>query len=244
MPGSSDVKTPAASGEHNHHFTSAPVRAPVNYATTSVSGNDQELLKRALQALRRSPIHYHRNNVIVCEGDAADFMFLVVSGTVRTCRTFQTGSRSIIAFYLPGDLLGWTNDLTHSFSVEAATDAVVLFLKRSTLQCVAPRDSRIASFLQAATINELRRTQEHALLMGRDAKYRVAAFLTDLWARLGKPDYLDLPMSHRDIADHLGLTIETLSRTVTSMERAGIVARGPNYGLFLRNRPALLHMMN
>ena len=242
MPGSSDVKTPAASGEHNHHFTSAPVRAPVNYATTSVSGNDQELLKRALQALRRSPIHYHRNNVIVCEGDAADFMFLVVSGTVRTCRTFQTGSRSIIAFYLPGDLLGWTNDLTHSF--EAATDAVVLFLKRSTLQCVASRDSRIASFLQAATINELRRTQEHALLMSRDAKYRVAAFLTDLWARLGKPEYLDLPMSHRDIADHLGLTIETLSRTITSMERAGIVARGPNYGLFLRNRPALLHMMN
>jgi len=244
MPRSSDVKTPAASREHNQHFTSVPVRAPVNYPTTSVRGDDQELLRRALQALRRNPIHYHRNNVIVCEGDAADFMFLVVSGTIRACRTFQTGSRSIIAFYLPGDLLGWTNDLTHSFSVEAATDAVVLFLKRSTLQSIASRESRIARFLQAATINELRRTQEHALLMGRDATYRLAAFLTDLWARLGKPDYLDLPMSHRDIADHLGLTIETLSRTITRMERAGIVARGPNYGLFLRNRPALLHMMN
>jgi CRP/FNR family transcriptional regulator, nitrogen fixation regulation protein len=121
---------------------------------------------------------------------------------------------------------------------------MVLFLKRSTLQSISSHGSQIARFLQAATINELRRTQEHALLMGRDATYRLAAFLTDLWARLGKPDYLDLPMSHRDIADHLGLTIETLSRTITRMERAGIVARGPNYGLFLRNRPALLHMMS
>jgi CRP/FNR family transcriptional regulator, nitrogen fixation regulation protein len=244
MPRSGNGKTPAALRERTHHFTSVPVRAPVNYPTTSVYGDDQKLLRGALQALRRNPIHYHRNNVIVCEGDAADFMFLVVSGTVRTCRTFQTGSRSIIAFYLPGDLLGWTNDLTHSLSVEAATDAVVLFLKRSTLQSIASRENRIASFLQAATINELRRTQEHALLMSRDAKYRLAAFLTDLWARLGKPEYLDLPMSHQDIADHLGITIETLSRTVTSMERAGIVARGPDSGLFLRNRPALLHMMN
>jgi CRP/FNR family transcriptional regulator, nitrogen fixation regulation protein len=216
----------------------------VNYPTTSICGDDQELLKRALQALRRNPIHYHRDNVIVCEGDPADFMFLVVSGTARACRTFETGSRSIIAFYLPGDLFGWTNGSTHAFSVEAATDAMVLFLKRSTLQSIASRESRIASFLQAATINELRRTQEHTLLMSRDATYRVAAFLTDLWARLGKPEYLDLPMSHGDIADHLGLTIETLSRTITRMERAGIVARGPNHGLFLRNRPVLVHMTN
>jgi CRP/FNR family nitrogen fixation transcriptional regulator len=224
--------------EHNHHI---PMIAPLTYPATF---GDEQTVKRALQALRRSPVHYPRDNVIVCEGDAADFMFLVVSGTVRTCRTFETGSRSIIAFYLPGDLLGWTNDLKHSLSVEAATDAMVLFLKRSTLQSISSHGSQIARFLQAATINELRRTQEHALLMGRDATYRLAAFLTDLWARLGKPDYLDLPMSHRDIADHLGITIETLSRTITRMERAGIVARGPNYGLFLRNRPALLHMMS
>jgi CRP/FNR family nitrogen fixation transcriptional regulator len=215
----------------------------VNYPATPVRGDDEELLKLALQALRRNPIHYHRDNVIVCEGDPADFMFLVVSGTVGTCRTYKTGSRSIIAFYLPGDLFGWTNDLTHSFSVETATDAVVQFLKRSTLQSIASRESRIASFLQAATINELRRAQEHALLMSRDAEYRVAAFLTDLWARLGKPEYLDLPMLHRDIADHLGLTIETLSRTITGMERAGIIARVPHRRLLLRNRPALLHVM-
>jgi CRP/FNR family nitrogen fixation transcriptional regulator len=82
------------------------------------------------------------------------------------------------------------------------------------------------------------------LLMSRDAKYRLAAFLSDLWVRLGKAEYLDLPMSQRDIADHLGLTIETLSRTITGMEQAGIIARRSNHGLLLQNRPALLHMMN
>src|SRR5262249_4258988 len=233
-----DLGKTHAGREHNHHI---PMIAPLIYPAAF---GDEQTVKRALWALRRSPIHYYRDNVIVCEGDPADFMFLVVSGTVRTCRTFQTGSRSIIAFYLPGDLLGWTNDLRHSLSVEAATDTMVLFLKHRTLQSIAFRESRIASFLQAATTDELRRTQEHVLLMSRDAKHQVAAFLTDLWVRLGKPKCLDLPMSHQDIADHLGLTIETLSRTITWMEQSGIVARAPNRRLFLRNRPALMHMMN
>jgi CRP/FNR family nitrogen fixation transcriptional regulator len=215
-----------------------------NLLKALAQANDRQLVNRALCALRRGPVRYHRNNVIVCEGDPTDYMFLVVSGTVRTCRTYETGTRSIIAFYLPGDLLGWTNAAKHSLSVEAATDAIILFLKRSVLLSVASQEKGFANTLLAATTNELLRAQEHALLMGKDATYRLAAFLTDLWARLGKPDYLDLPMSHRDIADHLGLTIETLSRAITRMERAGIVARGPNYGLFLRNRPALLHMMS
>lgn len=215
-----------------------------NLLKALAQANDRQLVNRALCALRRGPVRYHRNNVIVCEGDPTDYMFLVVSGTVRTCRTYETGTRSIIAFYLPGDLLGWTNSAKHSLSVEAATDAIIVFLKRSVLLSVASQERGFANTLLAATTNELRRTQEHALLMSRDAKYRVAAFFTDLWARLGKPEYLDLPMPHRDIADHLGLTIETLSRTITSMERAGIIARGPNYGLFLRDRPALLNVMN
>jgi CRP/FNR family transcriptional regulator, nitrogen fixation regulation protein len=217
---------------------------PANSAKAFTDSDDRQLLNRALQALRRNPIHYYRDNVIVCEGDPADFVFLVVSGTVRTCRTYQTGTRSIIAFYLPGDLLGWTNATKYYLSVEAATDAIVVWFKRRALLSIASRENGIANSLLAATINELRRTQEHASLMSRDAKHRVAAFLSDLWARLGKPECLDLPMSHQDVADHLGLTIETVSRMITVMERAGIVARGPNHGLFLRNRRALMRMMS
>ena len=196
---------------------------------------DEEMVKRALSALRRGAIRFHRNNVIACEGDAADYIFLVVSGIVRTCRMFQNGARSIVAFYLPGDMAGWA-DAKHSLSVEAATDAMVLFLKRSALFSVASQDSSVASFLLAATTNELRRTQEHASLINRDAKFRVKSFLVDLWNRSGKIGDLHLPMSHQDIADHLGLTIETLSRTLTRMERSGLLVRTSHRTIAIRNR--------
>jgi CRP/FNR family nitrogen fixation transcriptional regulator len=169
-------------------------------------------------------------------------MFLVVSGTVRTCRTYDTGTRSVIAFYLPGDLLGWTNAEEHSLSVEAATDAIILFLKRSDLLSVAAQEKGITNTLLAATTDELLRTQEHAMLISRSAHCRVANFLTNLWKRLGKAEYLDVPMSHQDIADYLGLKIETLSRTITDLERSGLITRVSTRRLLLRNRLALDRM--
>jgi CRP/FNR family transcriptional regulator, nitrogen fixation regulation protein len=215
-----------------------------NLLKALAQSNDRELINRALCALRRGPVRYHRNNVIVCEGDPTDYMFLVVSGTVRTCRTYETGTRSIIAFYLPGDLLGWTNAAKHSLSVEAATDAIILFLKRSVLLSVASQERGFANTLLAATTNELLRTQEHAMMINRSAQCRVAKFLTDLWMRLGKTTCLDIPMSHQDIADHLGLTIETVSRVITNLERAGLVRRVSPQKLILQNQLALRHMLN
>lgn len=215
-----------------------------NLLKALAQANDRQLVNRALCALRRGPVRYHRNNVIVCEGDPTDYMFLVVSGTVRTCRTYETGTRSIIAFYLPGDLLGWTNAAKHSLSVEAATDAIILFLKRSVLLSVASQERGFANTLLAATTNELLRTQEHAMMISRSAQCRVAKFLTDLWMRLGKTACLDIPMSHQDIADHLGLTIETVSRVITNLERAGLVRRVSPQRLILQNQLALKHMLN
>jgi CRP/FNR family transcriptional regulator, nitrogen fixation regulation protein len=215
-----------------------------NLLKALAQANDRQLVNRALCALRRGPVRYHRNNVIVCEGDPTDYMFLVVSGTVRTCRTYETGTRSIIAFYLPGDLLGWTNAAKHSLSVEAATDAIILFLKRSVLLSVASQERGFANTLLAATTNELLRTQEHAMMISRSAQCRVAKFLTDLWMRLGKTACLDIPMSHQDIADHLGLTIETVSRVITNLERAGLLRRVSPQRLILQNQLALRHMLN
>jgi CRP/FNR family nitrogen fixation transcriptional regulator len=209
----------------------------------SLQNDDQNLVQRTIIALRRGPIRYHRDQVIVCEGDAADYIFLVMDGIVRSCRTFQNGARSIAGFYLPGELFGWT-DLKHLLSAEAATNAMVLYLKRSALLSVAARDARIADFLLAATTSELRRAQEHALLISRNAKCRVATFLLDLSRRLGTTKYLDLPMSHQDIADHLGLTIETISRTITELERSELIARVSPRTLILLNRPSLLRMKN
>src|SRR6476659_2225037 len=220
------------------------ITSAVNIATASPETFvDDRTLKPALSALQRGPIRFRRNNVIVCEGDAADYIFMVVSGVVRSCKTFQNGSRNVVAFYLPGDLFGW-DDQKCTLSVEAATDAMVLFIKRSGLLSLAARESRVSSFLLALTTRELRRAQEHGLLMSRSAKCRLAAFLTDLSNRVGKTGSINLPMSHQDIADHLGLTIETLSRNITELERSGVVVRVSPRNLIVRNDHSLARLVN
>src|SRR6476646_7695774 len=204
---------------------------------------DDRTLKPALSALQRGPIHFRRNTVIACEGVAAAYIFMVVSGVVRSCKTFQNGSRNVVAFYLPGDLFGW-DDQKSTLSAEAATDAMVLFIKRSGLLSLAARESRVSGFLLAIATDELRRAQEHGLLMSRSAKCRLAAFLTDLSNRMGKTGSINLPMSHQDIADHLGLTIEPLSRNITELERSGVIARASRRTLMVRDRWALMHAIS
>jgi len=93
----------------------------------------------------------------------------VVSGVVRSCKICKNGTRSVVSFYLPGDLFGWTEP-TLSLSIEAATDTEVLFIKRSGLLALASRDVRVANVLLTATTNELTRAQEHILLLGKSAK--------------------------------------------------------------------------
>jgi CRP/FNR family nitrogen fixation transcriptional regulator len=103
----------------------------------------------------------------------------------------------------------------------------------------AMHNSGIASYLLAATTDELRRTQASLLLLSRSAECRVATFLIDLSMRMGNSKYLDLPMTRQDIADHLGLTIETLSRIITKLDKSGSIARTTCRTLVLRNRALL-----
>ncbi|MFZ1184101.1 MAG: helix-turn-helix domain-containing protein [Pseudolabrys sp.] len=207
-------------------------------------GCDQQTVTDRILAFRRGPIRFRHNAMIACEGDPTDYMYVVVSGVVRSCRTHRNGSRGIVAFHLPGELFGWSGEPVHSLSLEAATNTLVFFLKRSALHAAAIRDGRIATYLLAATTNELRRVQEHSLLLSRLAECRVATFLIDLSMRLGTTSHLDLPMSHQDIADHLGFTIETLSRTITTMEKSGSIARSSGRTLVLRNRASLAQIAN
>jgi CRP/FNR family nitrogen fixation transcriptional regulator len=215
-----------------------------NLPSAFILADSQKLAKRAVLSVRRGPIRYHRNSTIVCEGDPADYVFMAVDGIVRRCKAFQNGDRAIVAFHTPGELFGWTDELKHTLSIEAATDALILFFKRSVLLTVAAREQKVTNFLLASTTGELRRIQEHSLLINRSAKCRVASFLLDLSARIDEVLALDLPMSHQDIADHLGLSIETVSRTITELERACLIERVSARTIVLRNRAALARILN
>ena len=229
--------TPAATG-----LISEGASPSTAQAFEGLIPDEYKSLARSIFALRRGPIRYNRDQTIVIEGEASEYIFLVISGVVRSFRSFQNGTRGIVTFYLPNEFFGLTDHSTHLLTAEAAADANILFFKRSALFSMARRESQIANFLLTATLTELRRTQEHSLLISRNAKCRVASFLIDLSKRTASQTCLDLPMSHLDIADHLGLTIETLSRIITQMENSGLIARS-HRDLILNNRNALARMV-
>ena len=186
-----------------------------------------------------APMTFPRNGEIYGEGEPADYVYKVVTGTVRTYKVLADGRRQIGAFYLPGDVFGLEVGAEHSFSAEAITASKVLVAKRSALMNLASRDSGVARELWTLTGQELARVQEHILLLVKTAQERVVGFLFEMAARRPAGDTVELPMSRQDIADYLGLTIETVSRTLTSLEHEAAIELPNSRRVVLRNRPAL-----
>ena len=227
---------------HSQSFRGISEHRPFDVSKAFLQDCHQQTVRDRIFALRRGPIRYSRGAMIAFEGEDADYSYVLASGVVRSCKTYRDGSRSIAAFYLPGELFGWSGGLVHSLSLEAASDTTVLFFKRNALNAAAARDSSIASFLLTATTDELRRTQASLLLASKCAECRVATFLIDLSTRVENSNVLDLPMSHHDIADHLGLTIETLSRTITKLHKSGSIERASGRTLILRKPASLMQI--
>jgi len=165
-----------------------------------------------------------RNGEIYGEGEAADYAYKVVRGVVRTSKLLNDGRRQVSAFLLPGDVFGLEAAEEHRFTAEAVSDASVVFVKRSALVALATRDGEVANDLWIMAATELQRAHEHIMLLGRkSARERIAAFLLEMADRSEHSDTVDLPMSRQDIADYLGLTIETVSRTITLLENAATI---------------------
>ena len=127
----------------------------------------------------------------------------------------------------------------HAFSAEAIAESKVLVIKRSAVMALAERDTEVARQLWNLTGRELRRVQDHILLLIKSAHERVATFLLEMAERVSAGNAVDLPMSRQDIADYLGLTIETVSRTLTHMESLATIEVPSSRRIVLRNRAAL-----
>jgi CRP/FNR family transcriptional regulator, nitrogen fixation regulation protein len=188
-------------------------------------------------------IFFDQNSEIYGENEPADYVYKVLSGTVRTYKVLNDGRRQVGAFYLAGDVFGLEIGDEHSFSAEAITDSSILVVKRSAIIAQAGRDNAVARELWAATARELRRTQDHLLLLIKNAQERVAAFLLEMADRSHSAGAIELPMSRQDIADYLGLTIETVSRTLTHFETAAAIELPRSRRIVLRNR-SVLHKLN
>ncbi|HXQ84292.1 MAG TPA: helix-turn-helix domain-containing protein [Xanthobacteraceae bacterium] len=202
---------------------------------------DTEPLDQSMQ-LMGATMSYPRNTEIFGENEPSDYLYKVVSGSVRTYKILTDGRRQVGGFYLPGDIFGLEFADEHTLSAEAITDTKVLVVKRSTINALAGRDASIASELFALTGRELKRVQDRILLLVKSAQERVASFLLEMAERVSGGNSIELPMSRQDIADYLGLTIETVSRTLTSLEGAAAIEVPTSRRIVLRNRGALARM--
>jgi CRP/FNR family nitrogen fixation transcriptional regulator len=183
---------------------------------------------------------YARNVEVYGEGEPTEYLYKVISGAVRTCKLLEDGRRQVTAFHLPGEIFGLELGREHRFSAEAISESSILIVKRSAVLALAGRDGDVARQLWSLTADALQRVQDHMLVLGcMNAKERVAAFLLQMAKRGSGGNEFDLPMSRQDIADYLGLTIETVSRTMTQLESDAAIRLPTSRHIVLRNRAAL-----
>lgn len=167
---------------------------------------------------------YRAEEEIYGEDEPADFIYKVVSGAVRSYKLLADGRRQIGAFHLAGDLFGLEASSTHQLTAEAIVETKVVLLKRRALDTLAAENVRIAYKLWTAAAENLRSAEQRMLLLGRKtAQERVASFLIEMDDRCGGTGMIDLPMSRRDVADYLGLTLETVSRAISQMRISGML---------------------
>ena len=160
---------------------------------------------------------------IYAQEEEADLIYQVIEGWVRTSRLLSDGRRQIGDFYYPDELFGMEAGDEHRFSAEALSDCTILVAKRSAVRHCGDERERLEKLIWAATTHEQARTQEHLFMLGRkSACEKVASFLM-LAAERVRGDLTTLVMSRQDMADYLGLTIETVSRMLSQLQSGGIV---------------------
>jgi len=213
-----------------------------NKPTASHDVPNEQCSRHALDDLMRqcgATMFYSRKAEIYTENATANHLYKVISGAVCTCRFLSDGRRQIGGFYLPGDILGLERVDKQALSAEAITDVEILVIKKNMLLALAGRDVAIVNQLLCLTALELAKAQKRALLLFNCAQERVAAFLLDLAKRTSAGDSLELPMLRQDIADYLGLTIETVSRSLSALESNSSIEVWRSRRVVLRNRAAL-----
>ncbi len=216
---------------HRNSYPLPTARVARNVPPPALLGESIELMGAAMP--------FARNGEIYGENEPAEYLYKVISGAVRTYKVLNDGRRQIGAFYLPGDIFGLEIGEVHSFSAEAIVECKVMLIKRSSVVALAGRSHDVANQLWTMTAKELQRAQAHIMLLIKTAQERVAGFLLEMASRAPAGNTVELPMSRQDIADYLGLTIETVSRTLTQLENSAAISVPSSRRIVLRNQAAL-----
>lgn len=207
----------AASRSFTSHRPLGRVVAAQNMSTTTVSSLDR----------LGARIVVTRNKALIEEGDSADHVFKVVAGALRMVRLLPDGRRHLSSFLMPDDFFGLSEAGAYSHSVEAVSDSTLMRYPRHRFEALLNSDASISHRFLDVVCGQLAATQGRLLLLGRmTAAERLAHFLLGMADReLGKDrrSAVELPMNRADIADYLGLTVETVSRALTQLRSRRII---------------------
>lgn len=193
----------------------------------SVCGSIDEVDLGRLDALAEHII-LRPGEALIREGDEARHVFNITSGSVRVYKLLSDGRRQITGFLFAGDFLGLATGETYVFSAEAIEPATACRFRKSDYRALIRETPALEAALLERATHELAAAQNQMLLLGRKtALERIATFLLDLPghdpARATAPGLVHLPMTRSEIADYLGLTIETVSRALTRLKTGGVI---------------------
>ena len=197
---------------------------------------------------RRAPqdTRVREGNYLYFEGDEVEWLFQVKSGVLRLTRMLEDGRRQVIAFGYPGDIVGFPSMGRHHTDCDALTDCCLQPFRRSLLES-GQSDPELHQELLQAALREISAMQDHFMMLGRkSAVEKVASFLGVLAERVGTRREgciaFELPMRRADIADFLGLTTETVCRTLTQLRKARVIELEKIHTVVIRRPDALFAM--
>jgi CRP/FNR family transcriptional regulator len=174
------------------------------------------------------------------EGDEAGQIFDVLEGVVRVYRIMSDGRRAIMGFIHPGDVLGVSFQNHYLFTAEAVTEVKVRRFARGRFFALINESPALRPQLFAILCDEMSSAQDQMLLLGRKtAEERVVSFLLAIHRKSASGAEIELPMSRQDMADYLGLTMETVSRMMTSLTRRGLIGAGARHTVTVRKLSVL-----
>jgi CRP/FNR family nitrogen fixation transcriptional regulator len=197
----------------------------------ATSGPPPEFL-RAI-ASYATTTHYRRGATIYYAGDPADYWYLGAAGIAARSAGFSDGRRQIVELLLPGDFFGFCSSTVHHYSVEAVTDeTTVVKYPRRAIETLAESNANLARQLRQLAFEAIRRLDDRVVTVGRmNAVEKVGAFLIEMAQRAPHDlaDRIALPLSRYEIADYLGLSMETVSRSISELRRQEAISlHGPH----------------
>lgn len=168
-----------------------------------------------------SSFHPHRR--FCCEGESAEYVYRIAEGVAEGYRMTSDGRKQIIEFYSHGDIFGIEAGNNYTIFVDSITEGRVQIFRRTLFTELVCTHVLATTELWACLSARVHRSQEHILRLGRTAEERLAGFILEMCDRISGADQILLPMTRQDIGDHLGLTIETVSRTLTHLQKIGAI---------------------